>query len=101
MGMRPRGQLIDRDARSIGQRLQHEKLGATQSDLALGPARGFAERLHDPANGVERNLGVADARCIGNHIYILYSAERLVRKYEARRPPVRIVTRAVLRADRR
>jgi hypothetical protein len=25
-------------------------------------------------------LGVADARCIGNHIYILYSAERLACK---------------------
>ena len=84
MGVRACRQLVDRDARSIGQRLKHEELCAAQSDLPLGPARRLAERLHDPADGVERSLGVADARCIGNHIYILYSAERLACKKRGR-----------------
>ena len=63
----PLGQLVERQPRRLGERLQHEQLRAAQPGALLGRARRLAQRLHDAADGVEHRRG-SPARCIGSHI---------------------------------
>ena len=68
MGMRAVGELVQRQAGRLGQRLQHEQLGAADADEPFSQAGRLAERLENPSDGVEHLARTRSRmRCIGSH----------------------------------
>src|SRR4029079_5032036 len=67
--VRARGEVVQRGAGALAERLQHEQLGAAEADLLLGRARRLVQLAHDPPHRVENPPRlVRTAGCMGTHI---------------------------------